>query len=414
MRRHALLPLLALLASLAQAQPCELRERLRDPEGKLRCLSEFPVLQTSYGRGRNWVPTHGVYTLALSQAQCPPVAGVGTNNNSPLDHYARQRDDSALDYCQRGLRELTAPTGCTCQIVARDGDTLVDAPTFQALMRMGPAPGAPVQMAETARIEAPQPPASRSTAPVTRASQAQAERATPAAAPPAALTPRRALVIGNRDYVVGPLKNPVNDARAMSAALSRLGFKVSSVENLKRDDIGPELDRFVDSIRAGDDIVLFYAGHGLQVKGINYLPAVDARIRGESDVALNSINLNQLLERLDESKAGVRLLLLDACRDNPYSRGWRSSSRGLARVTGAPAGTLMHFATRPGGVAADGDGPNGLYTTHLLQHLSRSGEPVELVLKAVAAAVRTASGGAQQPWMEGSLDGDFYFVPEGR
>ena len=143
---------------------------------------------------------------------------------------------------------------------------------------------------------------------------------------------RVALVMGNQAYVAGPLKNPVNDAEAMATALRGLGFNVTLVKNFKRDDIGRTVEGFANRIRAGDEVVVFYAGHGLQVKGTNYLPAVDARIGVESDVALNSLNLNELLQRLDEAKAGVRLLLVDACRDNPYSRGFRSSTRGLARV----------------------------------------------------------------------------------
>jgi len=221
---------------------------------------------------------------------------------------------------------------------------------------------------------------------------------------------RAALVMGNQAYSVGPLKNPVNDAEAVGTALRGLGFSVTLVKNFKRDDIGRTVEGFANRIRPGDEVVVFYAGHGLQVKGTNYLPAVDARIGVESDVALNSLNLNELLQRLDEAKAGVRLLLVDACRDNPYSRGFRSSARGLARVEGAPSGTLMHFATKPGGVADDGNGSNGLYTTELLKHLGTPGLPVESMLKRVASGVRQASGGQQQPWTEGALDGEFYFA----
>jgi len=467
-----------LVAGLAWAQTspaCPLRERLIDPQRETRCLAEFPVLAEPFGRSRGWVPAHGIYTLAISTAQCPAVAGAGSNNNSPLAAFSSQRDALALDACTRGLKARQAPAGCECVIVVRDGDVQVDAESFQSLLRLQPAPTPVVQVQpqppepepaalETAKLrELPAPPIraksarqplaapqrlhaaalqlpalpraprvleaaeARETGPARLRSDSvgrpASSAASPATAPTALPLPapsptavlrlplRRALVIGNRDYQVGALRNPVNDARAMGRELGRLGFQVSLIENLKRDDIGPSLDRFVESIRAGDDVLVFYAGHGLQLKGVNYLPAVDARIRSETDVPLNSINLNQLLERLDESKAGVRLLLIDACRDNPYAKVWRSQARGLARVSGAPAGTLLHFATRPGGVAADGDGPNGLYTTHLLRHLNRAGEPVELVLKAVSAAVRQASDGAQQPWMEGGLEGDFYFVP---
>ncbi|ASM76736.1 hypothetical protein VITFI_CDS0958 [Vitreoscilla filiformis] len=222
---------------------------------------------------------------------------------------------------------------------------------------------------------------------------------------------RLALVIGNKDYLLSPLKNPVNDAVAMDKALRQLGFNVTLVRNLRRDDIGRTLETFTNRIQPGDDVVLFYAGHGLQVKGVNYLPAVDAVIKVEADVPLNSINLSQWLERLDESKAGVKLLLIDACRDNPYTRSFRSAQRGLAKLDAAPSGTLLHFATRPGSVAADGTGSNGLYTSYLLKHLSTPGVPVESMLKRVAADVRQSSQNDQQPWMEGALDGEFFFRP---
>jgi len=144
---------------------------------------------------------------------------------------------------------------------------------------------------------------------------------------------------------------------------------------------------------------------------VNYLPAVDADIQSEEDVPLNSVNLAALLDRLDEAKAGVKILFLDACRNNPYARSFRSGARGLARVQDAPSGTLMHFATRPGSVAADGSGVNGLYTTELLRHIDQPGTPIEQMLKRVAAAVERESKGQQEPWVEGSLKGDFYFKP---
>jgi hypothetical protein len=220
---------------------------------------------------------------------------------------------------------------------------------------------------------------------------------------------RVALVIGNAAYLEGPLRNPVNDARAMDQKLTSLGFRVERIENLKRQQIGRSLSAFSNSIKAGDEVVVFYAGHGVQVKGINYLPAVDADIQTEDDIPLNSLNLNALMERLDESKAGLKLLFLDACRNNPYARSFRSGDRGLARVGAAPSGTLIHFATRPGMVAADGTGANGLYTTELLRHLDTPNTPVEIMLKRVSAAVETQSKGQQEPWTEGGIRGEFYF-----
>jgi hypothetical protein len=223
---------------------------------------------------------------------------------------------------------------------------------------------------------------------------------------------RVALVVGNSAYASRPLDNPVNDARAVARKLQALGFRVVKRENLRIREIGATLRDFRSQIKAGDEVVFFYAGHGLQVNGANYLPAVDAEIQGEEDVPLNSLNLASVLSMLEESKAGVKLLFLDACRDNPYTRSFRSAAGSdLGKVGSAPSGTLIHYATRPGSVAADGKkGGNGLYTEHLLQWLSSPNIPIEAMHKRVAVGVESASRGVQEPWSEGQLKGEFYFV----
>ena len=218
---------------------------------------------------------------------------------------------------------------------------------------------------------------------------------------------RVALVIGNAAYQGSPLANPVNDARAVAARLRGLGFDVTLRENLKTREIGSTYRDFRTKIKPGAVALVFYAGHGLQVKGQNYFPAVDSDIASEEDVPLQSLNLATLLDNMEEAKAGVSLVLLDACRDNPYSRRFRSATRGLAKVEAA-SGTLIHYATKPGSVAADGDGKNGTYTEALLAQLD-SPLPVELMLKQVTNAVVTKTKGKQEPWVEGSLRGDFYF-----
>ena len=119
---------------------------------------------------------------------------------------------------------------------------------------------------------------------------------------------RQALVIGNAAYTEGALKNPVNDARAMDIKLTALGFKAIKIENLKRQQIGRTLTAVANTLKPGDEVVVFYAGHGMQVKGVNYLPAVDADIQSEADVELNTLNLNTLMDSLDEAKAGRKLL----------------------------------------------------------------------------------------------------------
>jgi len=166
---------------------------------------------------------------------------------------------------------------------------------------------------------------------------------------------RVALVVGNSAYRSSPLRNPGNDARAIAAKLRKLGFAVIERENLQTRQIAPMLREFRSRLRAGDVALFFYAGHGLQVRGINYLPTVDADITSEDDVPLNSINVSQVLEIMEEAKTRLNLMFLDACRNNPFTRRFRSAAGGLARVD-APSGTLISFATRPGSVAADGDG----------------------------------------------------------
>ena len=218
-----------------------------------------------------------------------------------------------------------------------------------------------------------------------------------------------ALVIGNAAYRASPLLNPVNDSRAIAAKLRALGFDVVSRENLRTNQISGVLREFRSHVKPGSVALFFYAGHGVQIKGVNYLPAVDANIQSEDDVPLQSININQLLEMLEESKTRLNLVFLDACRNNPFARSFRSAAGGLARVN-APSGTLISFATRPGSTASDGDGSHGLYTEHLLRQMDKPNVPIEQVLKGVVIGVKAASNGQQEPWMEGSLDGDFYFI----
>jgi serine protease Do len=219
---------------------------------------------------------------------------------------------------------------------------------------------------------------------------------------------RTALVIGNGAYPSAPLANPVNDARAVSARLKALGFQVIERENLTVRQIGPVLREFRSRLAPGGVALFFYAGHGLQVQGVNYLTAVDADIASEEDVSLQSLEIGKLLQVMDESKTRLNLVFLDACRNNPYARGFRSAADGLAKVS-APSGTLISFATRPGSVAADGSGRNGLYTEKLLSAMEITDQPIELVLKRVVSGVKAASKGQQEPWIEGSIEGDFCF-----
>jgi formylglycine-generating enzyme required for sulfatase activity len=200
----------------------------------------------------------------------------------------------------------------------------------------------------------------------------------------------------------------VNDARAMAERLQRLGFVVIKRENMKAREIGPALREFRSRLSAGAVALFFYAGHGLQVKGVNYLPTIDAEIEAEEDVYTQALDVAKVLELMEEAKTRVNLVFLDACRNNPFSRRFRSASQGLAKVDAA-SGTLISFATRPGSVAADGEGRNGLYTEYLLKHMEEPGLPIEQVLKRAGAGVKLASKGRQEPWSEGLIEGEFYF-----
>lgn len=231
---------------------------------------------------------------------------------------------------------------------------------------------------------------------------------TPVPTEAAANDKRVALVIGNSSYQKGPLKNPVNDAADMAAKLRALGFDVIERTDIKTSQIGRTLREFRSRLSPGSVALFFYAGHGLQIKGENYLPAVDADIEGEEDAPNQSIAVRQVMDIMEDAKTRMNLAFLDACRNNPYARSFRSGADGLARVS-APSGTLISFATRPGSVAADGAGRNGLYTTHLLKAIETPNQPVELMLKQVTSGVKVASRGMQEPWMEGSIEGDFQF-----
>ncbi len=218
---------------------------------------------------------------------------------------------------------------------------------------------------------------------------------------------RVALVIGNAKYEVSPLVNPTNDSYDVATKLRNYGFDVVYRENLKIRQIGSMLREFKSKLTPGATALVFYAGHGLQVRGENYFPVVDADIQSEEDINNQSIGLKQLMDILEEAKTRTNIVLLDACRNNPFERKTRSLSRGLASVN-APSGTMIAYSTRPGSVAEDGSGRNGLYTEQLLKVMDTR-IPIEQVLKKLVSSVKTASKGRQEPWSEGSLEGDFCF-----
>jgi Caspase domain len=225
---------------------------------------------------------------------------------------------------------------------------------------------------------------------------------------------RLALVIGNADYPFAPLRNSLNDARDFAAALKDSGFDVTILENAKLRDTRNALRDFGDRLKAQGGVGLFYyAGHGMQVKGRNYLIPVAAQIEREDEVEFESLDANQVLEKLDSAGNRFNIVILDACRNNPFARAFRSSTQGLAQMD-APSGAVVAFATSPGSVASDGAGRNGLYTQYLIENVQRPGLKIEEVFKQVRASVRRDSNGQQTPWESTSLEGDFYFHPVDR
>ncbi len=234
--------------------------------------------------------------------------------------------------------------------------------------------------------------------------------AAPAQAVAAAAGVKRiALVIGNSAYKDAPLKNPVNDARLMAARLREVGFEVMLLENGVQREMNRALTRFGERLSAQTMGLFFYAGHGMQVRGRNFLLPVDAAVTTEASVRNESIDVDQVLEQMSGSGSPLNLVILDACRNNPFERRFRGSSGGLAQID-APKGTLIAFSTAPGKVAADGEGNNSAYTEALAKAMSEGNLPVESVFKRVRNEVSRISRDQQIPWESSSLTGDFYFV----
>ena len=229
---------------------------------------------------------------------------------------------------------------------------------------------------------------------------------------------RLALVIGNSAYRhTTPLTNPARDAELISQALEQVGFKVAKFLDADKDVMLREMLAFGRSLRRADAVGLFYfAGHGVQINGLNYLVPVDAEINSEDEVRLQTVGLSEFLQTLNsfgEYDGRLNLIILDACRNNPFARGWRAVARGLAPVD-SPSGTLVAFATAPGEVASDGRDGNSPYAKGLAQSILSPGLPVEETFKATRKYVKKYTDRekkVQEPWESTSLTGSFYFIP---
>jgi hypothetical protein len=238
---------------------------------------------------------------------------------------------------------------------------------------------------------------------------------------PQGLKSRVALVIGNGAYVnAGPLPNPANDARAVAGVLREMGFDVSEGVNLDHRSQERLVRDFLRKAATAGIALLFYAGHGMQVDGKNYLVPVDAKLTARTDLSFETLELDKIIAGLDD-ESRTNILILDACRDNPLAKNFaRTASRsasspaGLAPVSNVGSGTLIAYATAPDQVALDGDTGNSPFTAALIKHLRTPGLEVRQMLTRVRAEVIAATQRKQVPWDKSSLLGDVYLAGSGR
>jgi hypothetical protein len=218
-----------------------------------------------------------------------------------------------------------------------------------------------------------------------------------------------ALMIGNATYPDSPLRNPVNDADDVQERLRRLGFQTIKRIDASSKEMEEGLSEFSTHLNTCEVALFFFAGHGMQIQGKNYLTAIDTNFEKEIDAKYSSLPLDKVIEIMENGTNQTDIIMLDACRNNPYERRWRGDdSRGLAPVY-APKGMIIGYATSPGQVAFDGDGENGAYTDAFLKHLSTPDITIEDLFKRVRNTLSSSTRGRQISWEHTSLMGDFYF-----
>src|SRR4051812_31440521 len=233
---------------------------------------------------------------------------------------------------------------------------------------------------------------------------------------PAAAEKRIALVVGNSAYQnVTRLDNPRNDAALMAETLTGLGFTLIGGRaqlDLDKAAMDRAVQNFGRQVQGADVALFYYAGHGVQVAGSNYLVPVSSNPTREADVDFQMVDVNLVLRQMQGSGTRLNMVILDACGKNPLgARGLRASDGGLAQMR-APEGTLISYATQPGNVALDGSDGNSPYTKALASTIKQSGLDIFQTFNRVGLAVKRDTGGSQQPWVSSSpIDGTFYFVP---
>jgi len=228
---------------------------------------------------------------------------------------------------------------------------------------------------------------------------------------------RHALVIGNNDYQnARKLVNPINDASVIASSLKSAGFTVAVTTDANLKDMKGAVREFIQSLPEKGIALVFFAGHGVEVKGQNYLIPVDATMAEEYEVPDETVSMNSILRGLEQAKTSLNILVLDCCRDDPYSRSWRGARSatgvgGLSMPTDMPQGMFIAFSTTPGKTAEDGDGTNSPYTAALAEELKKPGQELERVFKNVGAKVSGATERRQEPWSNSKFYGTFIFNP---
>ncbi|MBA4321579.1 MAG: hypothetical protein C0408_02055, partial [Odoribacter sp.] len=225
---------------------------------------------------------------------------------------------------------------------------------------------------------------------------------------------RLALVIGNSKYTHSPeLANPVNDARAIKDALQKVGFDVYEYENLNQSQIKQAIDNFGTRLKMYSIGLFFYAGHGIQSKGSNYLIPVDANIQSEQQIEYDCVQADRVLGLMEAAGSKINIVILDACRNNPFERSWSRAIEGTGLAfMNAPSGSLIAYSTSPGRTASDGSGSNGLYTSALLENIKTPDITILQMFQNVRRAVSEKSFKQQIPWESTSLTNDFFFVTQ--
>ena len=219
---------------------------------------------------------------------------------------------------------------------------------------------------------------------------------------------RIALVIGNASYRTRPLQNAKNDADDISEVLKKTGFEVIDIRDASLQQMRNAVRQFGDKLLTKDVGLVYYSGHGVEVRGRNYFIPVNADIQRSDEIIDQGLDVSFVLEKMETAKKGINILIVDACRDDPFGRSFRSNSRGLAAMD-APRGTIIAYATSPGKVAADGSGRNSPYTKNLVKAMQLPNTPIELMFKEVRRAVQLETKNQQIPWENTSLSGNFYF-----